>query len=1250
MAGKLIDIFQNCKCVKEEKHLAAGEVRSLAFGDNNTVMVVELGLHEVVSRKVIARAEKQIADTYGLDRVMIEPRYNMPGELSNAYIKSLYDDMAYRMPSAKGLLDHRKWAFADGALQIPMDEVSEKHFANALRHLEARIQRELGRSCPVHAVRADAQDFAPAPEQEESREEILHKAVEQAAAAAAETPKPKKPRPAPQQHTGYQRPRAEKVREDDLIFGKLIQDPIVSVNEAIAAYDMVTIQGEVFFTDNKDIHSKKTGKDYVKIAFDMTDRTNSVRVSKFLAADKAGDTASKIKKGLYCTVQGKMVYDTFAKEMVLEPTGIVKAKKPERKDTYEGMKRVELHLHTNMSAMDGMSSTASLLCRAAKWGHRAMAITDHGVAQAFPEALHAQEGKQKDTIGDMKIIYGIEAYYINDENSISVVRGRSAEPLDGTFIVFDLETTGLNPASEEITEIAAVRVVEGEIRDSFQTYVNPHKPIPAEITELTGISDETVADAPDLDKAVPEFLAWAGEGQYPLVAHNAGFDMGFLRTACQRLGIEREFTSIDTLEMSRLMLPHMHKFKLNILAKELQVGPFEHHRASEDAAVLGRIYVKLLKRLREEMHAVTTADINPVLAATTDRKNKLKNLPRYHFIILVKNQAGLRNLYQLISKSFLEYYNKRPIMPRSELIRHREGLIFGSACEAGEVFRALTKGEPWEEIKRLASFYDYLEIQPIGNNNFMIAKGMAKDEEQLRDWNRDILRLADELGKPCCATGDVHFLEPEDEAFRRILMAGQGFSDADNQAPLYFKSTDEMLKEFSYLGEDRAYEVVVKNTNMIADMCDVIRPVPRENYPPHIDGCEDDLRNMCYEKAKRIYGDPLPEPVQARLDRELGSIIGNGYAVMYIIAQKLVTKSLADGYLVGSRGSVGSSLAAFMSDITEVNSLAPHYLCPDDKYLEWHEEYSCGVDLPDKICPKCGKPLTKQGFNIPFETFLGFEGDKVPDIDLNFAGEYQSRIHWYTGEIFGHDHVFRAGTIGTVAEKTAFGYVKKYMEERGIECSRAEENRLAAGCTGVRRTSGQHPGGVVVVPKEIEIYDVCPIQHPADDPDSDIITTHFEYHSIDANLLKLDELGHDDPTIIKHLENLTGVNAQEIPLDDPETMSLFHSCKALKYKGENPDTDPILGDLGCVAVPEFGTKFVRGMVKETHPSTFAELVSISGLSHGTDVWLGNAAELVRKGIPLSGCICCRDDIMNYLNLQGVKPKLSFNTMESVRKG
>ena len=1255
MAGKLIDIFQNCKCVKEEKHLAAGEVRSLAFGDNNTVMVVELGLHEVVSRKVIARAEKQIADTYGLDRVMIEPRYNMPGELSNEYIKSLYDDMAYRMPSAKGLLDHTKWEFADGALQIPMDEVSEKHFANALRHLEARIQRELGRSCPVHAVRADAQDFAPAPEQEESREEILHKAVEQAAAAAAETPKPKKPRPAPQQHTGYQRPRAEKVREDDLIFGKLIQDPIVSVNEAIAAYDMVTIQGEVFFTDNKDIHSKKTGKDYVKIAFDMTDRTNSVRVSKFLAADKAGDTASKIKKGLYCTVQGKMVYDTFAKEMVLEPTGIVKAKKPERKDTYEGMKRVELHLHTNMSAMDGMSSTASLLCRAAKWGHRAMAITDHGVAQAFPEALHAQEGKQKDTIGDMKIIYGIEAYYINDENSISVVRGRSAEPLDGTFIVFDLETTGLNPASEEITEIAAVRVVEGEIRDSFQTYVNPHKPIPAEITELTGISDETVADAPDLDKAVPEFLAWAGEGQYPLVAHNAGFDMGFLRTACQRLGIEREFTSIDTLEMSRLMLPHMHKFKLNILAKELQVGPFEHHRASEDAAVLGRIYVKLLKRLREEMHAVTTADINPVLAATTDRKNKMKNLPRYHFIILVKNQAGLRNLYQLISKSFLEYYNKRPIMPRSELIRHREGLIFGSACEAGEVFRALTKGEPWEEIKRLASFYDYLEIQPIGNNSFMLRdeKSAINSVEELQDINRRIVKLGETFNKLVVATCDVHFLDPEDEVYRRIIMAGKGFKDADDQAPLFLRTTEEMLKEFEYLGSTKAEEVVITNPGKIADMCEKIAPVRPDKCPPVIENSDQMLRDICYTKAHSMYGEELPSIVKERLDRELNSIISNGYAVMYIIAQKLVWKSNEDGYLVGSRGSVGSSFAATMSGITEVNPLQAHYRCAYCKYSDFDspevKAFSgrSGCDMPDKICPVCGKKLVKDGFDIPFETFLGFKGNKEPDIDLNFSGEYQSKAHAYCEVIFGYGQTFRAGTIGTLADKTAFGYIKNYYEERGVHKRNCEIDRIVQGCVGVRRTTGQHPGGIVVLPVGEEINTFTPVQHPANDMTTATVTTHFDYHSIDHNLLKLDILGHDDPTMIRMLQDLTGIDPTTIPLDDESVMSLFKNTSAL---GVTPDD--IHGiPLGCLGIPEFGTDFAMQMVIDAKPQEFSDLIRISGLSHGTDVWLGNAQTLIEQGLAtISTAICTRDDIMIYLIQKGLDSEQSFTIMESVRKG
>ena len=726
--------------------------------------------------------------------------------------------------------------------------------------------------------------------------------------------------------------------------------------------------------------------------------------------------------------------------------------------------------------------------------------------------------------------------------------------------------------------------------------------------------------------------------------------MAFIRKGCDSLGIQREFTSIDTVEMSRILFPDMAKVKLNVLAKALKVGPFEHHRASEDASVLGRIFIKLLDKLKEEHHAQNISDINPVLAGLKAKSGSLKHLKRYHFIVLAKNQTGLKNLYKLISYSHLKYYNKKPIMPRSELIRHREGLIFGSACEAGELFSAMIAGADHKQLVKIASFYDYLEIQPIANNAFMIAKGIAKDEEDLKSFNRRILALADELGKPCVATGDVHFLEPEDEAFRRILMAGMGFTDADNQAPLYLKTTDEMLEEFSYLGEDRAYEVVVTNTNKIADMCDTLRPVPRENYPPKIEGSAKELEDMCYEKAKRMYGDPLPEKVLKRLERELGSIIGNGYDVMYMIAQKLVAKSLEDGYLVGSRGSVGSSLVAFMSDITEVNSLGPHYLCPNCKYLEWHdtEGISCGVDMPPKKCPNCGTELRREGFAIPFETFLGFNGDKVPDIDLNFSGEYQPQIHWYTGELFGHDHVFRAGTIGTVAEKTAYGYVKKYMDERGMEVGRAEENRLTAGCTGIKRTTGQHPGGMVVVPQEVEIYDFCPVQHPADDPTSEIITTHFEYHSIDENLLKLDELGHDDPTIIKHLEEMTGVNAQEIPLNDPDVMSLFTSCKALKYVSDEPD--PILGDLGCIAVPEFGTKFVRGMVRDTKPTTFGELVSISGLSHGTDVWLGNAQVLVESGLTLNDCICCRDDIMNYLMNKGVEPKLSFTIMEAVRKG
>ena len=1245
MAKTLSELFDRCKS-ETYQDCMGGEVRSLAVSHDHQQMICHVAYQKPISREHLDGLGKEIAQAYGLTRFSIAPRYRMDA-LTSEYIDLLRQDLCHRMPSATGLLAASCWDFADGHLRISMGDTARGYFSVALRQMQERIETETGQRVVVEAVPfAEEQVEKIIESQYASRNAALKAAMD---AMPVAEPMPEKPRknlkvrPAGE-NGGYQRPKVEKVADENLILGKLYTEEPIPIRDALGEFDRVTIKGDVFFVDHREITSKKTGKEWVKIAFDITDNTNSIRVSKFMAKDQAGDIVSAIKTGMHLIVQGKISFDSYEKESILEPTAIVKSKKKIRMDNAPE-KRVELHLHTNMSAMDGVSDTKDLINRCKAWGWPAMAITDHGCAQAFPLALHVVDGKEADY---PKILYGVEAYYVNDAAAVSVVRGDLDGSLDGDFIVFDLETTGLKPATEEITEIAAVLVREGEIKDSFQTYVNPHKPIPPEITELTGISDETVADAPDLPEALDKFFAFMGDRV--LVAHNAGFDLSFLKAACKKLDIEREFTYIDTLEMSRIMLPHLSRFKLNILAKELQVGPFEHHRASEDAAVLGRIWVKLLDKLKHEQHASKISDINPLLAGLRAKEGGLKNLPRHHFIILVQNQVGLKNLYKLISYSFLDHFYRRPLMPRSELIKHREGLIFGSACEAGELFHAVVEGKPFEELKRIADFYDYLEIQPIDNNRFMIAKGIAEDEETLRDYNRTILKLADALGKPCCATGDVHFLDPEDEAYRRILMAGQGFPDADNQAPLYLKTTEEMLGEFAYLGEDRAYEVVITNPNKIADMLDPIRPIPRENYPPKIEGSAEELETMCREKAKRMYGDPLPEIVQARLDRELKSIIGNGYDVMYMIAQKLVSKSLQDGYLVGSRGSVGSSLVAFMSDITEVNSLAPHYLCPECKYFELHENegVGCGVCLPDKVCPRCGTPLKKEGFSVPFETFLGFNGDKVPDIDLNFSGEYQPRIHKYTGELFGHDHVFRAGTIATVAEKTAYGYVKKYMEERGIECSRAEENRLAAGCTGIRRTTGQHPGGIVVVPKEVEIYDFCPVQHPADDPTSDIITTHFEYHSIDANLLKLDELGHDDPTIIKHLEDLTGVNAQEIPLDDPDVMSLFTSNRALHYVDDAPD--PILGDLGCLAVPEFGTKFVRGMVKDTKPTTFDDLLCISGLSHGTDVWLGNAADLVASGIPLNECICCRDDIMNYLIGKGVEPKLAFQTMESVRKG
>ena len=875
MTTALADIFERCQVQEQEKtYFSAGEVQSLAVSQDKKTMICHVGFPDIVPVKVLHLLEHLIAKAYALTRMRISPRYELEG-LTESYLHTLRDWLYDEKPSARGLLADSEWKTKDGELHISISDAAQDYLHLTLHSLADRIRAETGLNIPVVAVPFDEQTAKAAIEaQRTARQQALAQAAQQIPDPAPS----KKPKPKPSgENRPFQRQKVEKVADENLIFGKLYTDQPIAIRDAMDEFDRVTIEGEIFFVDHREIVSKKSGKEWVKISFDITDNTNSVRVSKFLSKEQAEPVIPLLKTGAYVTVQGKITYDTYEKESILEPTGIVKAKKKVRMDKAE-KKRVELHLHTNMSAMDGIAPTKALMKRAKLWGHTAMAITDHGVAQAYPDAMHAVE---RDKI-DLKILYGVEAYYVNDSAGVSVVRGSGDAPLNGEVIVFDLETTGLKPSLEEITEIAAVLVRDGQIIDTFQTYVNPHKPIPPEITELTGISDETVANAPELAAALPRFLEFASGRA--LVAHNAGFDMSFLRAACEKLQITAEFTSIDTLEMSRILLPHLSKHKLNILAKELAVGPFEHHRASEDAMVLARIWIKLADKLCREYHAVNLSDINPLLAGAREKSTSLKNLSRRHFIILVKNQVGLKNLYKLISYSYLDYFYKKPLIPRSELIKHREGLIFGSACEAGELFQAMVSGASHEELKRIASFYDYLEIQPVGNNRFMIGKGIAKDEEELRDYNRRILQLADELGIPCCATGDVHFLEPEDEAFRRILMAGQGFSDADNQAPLYLHTTDEMLEEFSYLGTDRAYEVVVTNTNKIADMCEDVRPVPRENYPPTIEGAEDDLRNMSYEKARRIYGDPLPELVQQRLDRELNSIIGNGYAVMYIIS------------------------------------------------------------------------------------------------------------------------------------------------------------------------------------------------------------------------------------------------------------------------------------------------------------------------------------------------------------------------------
>ena len=1047
-------------------------------------------------------------------------------------------------------------------------------------------------------------------------------------------------------HTlNYARPKPN----DDVLWGRDFFDDSISISSIDSAIGECVVSGMIRSVETREIRNERT-----IVSFTITDFSDSIVVKIFSKNEYLSELLEVIKPKNFIKLKGNAQLDKYDGEITISNVVGIRRANDNRVVRQDNAlyKRVELHCHTKMSDMDGVSYVGDIIKQAYKWGHKAIAITDHGVVQAFPDAYHTVEAlegaaKKKGEDFDFKVIYGVEAYLVDD--TVKIVTNGKDQSLKDTYVVFDIETTGFSAIEDRIIEIGAVKVKNGEIIDRFSTFINPKIPIPFRIENLTHINDQMVMDAPTIDVALPRFLEFCMDAV--LVAHNAMFDTSFITHKANDLGISVDFTIVDTVPLAQYLMPNLHNYKLDTLTKHLNVILESHHRAVDDAMATADIFVKFIKML-EDRDIYTLTQLNEEAKMTDDI---VKKLHQYHCIILASNEMGRINLYRLISASHLQYFNRFPKIPKSLVNKYREGLIVGSACEAGELFRALVNGRSDEEIARIVNFYDYLEIQPIGNNAFMIEKEdyYVKDEEDLRNLNRKVVTLGDKFHKPVLATCDVHFLNPEDEVYRRILMAGKGFDDADNQAPLYLHTTEEMLHEFDYLGEEKAFEVVVTNTNKISDMCEKIIPVRPDKRPPVIENSDEMLRKICYDRAHEVYGPKLPKIVSERLERELNSIISNGYSVMYIIAQKLVWKSNDDGYLVGSRGSVGSSFAATMAGITEVNPLPAHYICPHCYFVDFDSdavkqyEGQSGCDMPDMKCPKCGTLMKKEGHDIPFETFLGFKGDKEPDIDLNFSGEYQAKAHAYTEELFGKGKAFKAGTIGTMADKTAYGYVYKYFEERNITKRRCEMERLAIGCTGVKRTTGQHPGGMIVLPKDEEIYSFTPIQKPANDMNTDVITTHFEYHSIDHNLLKLDILGHDDPTMIRRLEDLTGVDAKKIALDDKDVMSLFHSTEVLGISPEDIGGTK----LGTLGVPEFGTEFAMQMLIDTHPKAFSDLVRIAGLSHGTDVWLGNAQTLIQEGTcELSSAICTRDDIMVYLMYRGLESGLAFNIMEKVRKG
>ena len=1131
------------------------------------------------------------------------------------------------------------------------DFLLAKKFDKGLEHLLSNIYNE---NYLVKFEENLADNYEELLEQKRKREEeealkFLKVQADQEAKEAREKKKEEKREMAEKQNTAVQasasvpneskpvEPKAEEKPEEKdtpLIIGRnmnLKGDPI-KIKDISVDSDKVVVDGELI-ADSMDSREIKNGEKVI-LMFNVYDGTSSITCKAFLDADKFKSVSKRIKGSKGLKVDGVAKYDQFAKEITIMANTIIETqgtKKVKRMDDAV-KKRVELHMHTQMSQMDAITPCADLVKRAVSWGWNAIAITDHGVVQSFPDAHKLLEK----TGDDIKVLYGVEGYFVPDKDP--GVFNSKGQSLDCEYCVLDLETTGISCQTEKITEVGIIKYKNGEVIDEFECFVNPEKPIPPRVVEITHITDDMVKDAETIDKIIPKIIDFIGDSV--LVAHNADFDIGYLKYNFEKYGYKLENTYIDTLRLAKAIFPDLKKYKLGLIADSLNIQVDVAHRALDDVKTLVAVFKVMIDKTKEE-HGKTIDDFD--LKFETD----FRKLPSYHIIIIAKNYVGLKNLYKLVSYSHLNYFYKKPRILKSILNKYREGLIIGSACEAGELYRAVLTQKPQEEIEAIASYYDYLEIQPIGNDEYLVREGTVQNDEGLRNINRQIVALGEKLNKPVCATCDVHFMDPQDEIYRRILQAGQKYEDADMQAPLYLRTTNEMLAEFDYLGPEKAYEVVVENTNLIADMCEKIKPISPEKCPPHIPGCEQTIKDIAYHRAIELYGDPIPEVVKTRLDKELDSIIRNGFSVMYIIAQKLVWKSNEDGYLVGSRGSVGSSFVANMTGITEVNSLKPHYRCPNCKYSDFTDYgYHNGFDLPDKKCPECGHPLEKDGMDIPFETFLGFNGDKEPDIDLNFSGEYQAKEHKYTEVIFGKGTTFKAGTVGTIADKTAYGYVKGYYEDRHIPVSSAEISRLAVGCTGIKRTTGQHPGGIIVVPKGREIFEFTPVQHPADDPNSDIITTHFDYHSIDQNLLKLDILGHDDPTIIRMLQDITGIDPHTIPLDDKDTMSIFSSPEALGLTEEQ-----INSPVGSFGVPEFGTKFVRGMLVDTKPKTFDELIRISGLSHGTDVWLNNAQDLINQGVvTLSESICCRDDIMIYLINKGLPPNPAFKIMETVRKG